>query len=150
MPAVRRKRNRAAIRPSCVIFLTLVVYRTIAWSKSGAIASITPDGERLELRFLRAHPETGVWGLSEPTTCDVVRGTPTIPLVHLEWGLAVISELAVFDAVGRVTIVSFPTTLNHGVATRKWDNDPLDDLNAVVGCHWLSVAPGNQQVRNAY
>lgn len=119
--------------------------RKVAWCKSGAIASITPDGESVELRFLRAHPETGVWDLSEATTCDLVKGTASIPLVHLEWGTTSISELAVFDSVGRVTLMSFSLTVNHAISTRKWDGDAVDDINAIVGCHWLNVAPVNPQ-----
>lgn len=95
---------------------------------------------------MRCHPDNGLWDLSEPTTCDLVKGTGNIPLVHLEWGATNSPELAVVDSVGRVTIVSFSISLNHPFITRKWDADPVDDLNAIAGCYWLAVAPSNQQV----
>lgn len=121
-------------------------FRTLAWSKSGTIATISADGQYLQHRFLRCNPLDGTWDLSQPTTCELLRGTPGIPLVHLEWGSANIPELAVIDAVGRVIIVSFSISLNHPFVTRKYDTDPIDDANAVVGAHWLAVAPSNQQV----
>ncbi|EQL03843.1 Mediator of RNA polymerase II transcription subunit 16 [Ophiocordyceps sinensis CO18] len=61
-----------------------------------------------------------------------------IPLVHLEWSTANTPDLAVIDAVGRVTIAVFPCALNRPF-TRTCDNDAVDDRHAVVGCHWLPV-----------
>ncbi|GAB0136152.1 hypothetical protein EsDP_00004464 [Epichloe bromicola] len=119
--------------------------QALAWSKSGTIASITPDGQHLELRFLRCHPKNGTWGLGEATTCDLVKGTPAIPLVHLEWGPTNSPELAIMDAAGRVAVVSFGVSLNHPLPTRKWDTDSVDDFHGVSGCYWLPVAPSNQQ-----
>ncbi|KAL7786186.1 mediator complex, subunit Med16 [Trichoderma ceciliae] len=119
--------------------------QTLAWSKSGTIATISPDGQHLQHRFLRCHPLNGIWDLSKPTTCELVKGSPGIPLVHLEWGSTNIPELAIIDAVGRVVIVSFSISLNHPFITRKYDTDTIDDANAVVGTHWLAVAPPNQQ-----
>lgn len=121
-------------------------FRTLAWSKSGTIATVSADGQYLQHRFLRCNPLDGTWDLSQPTTCELLRGSPGIPLVHLEWGSTNIPELAIIDAVGRVIIVSFSISLNHPFVTRKYDTDPIDDANAVVGAHWLAVAPSNQQV----
>ncbi|GJN83792.1 mediator complex subunit [Purpureocillium lilacinum] len=119
--------------------------QSVAWSRTGTIATLTPDGQTLQLRFLRCNPSNGSWDLSEPTTCDLVKGSPTVPLVHLEWGATSSPDLAVVDAVGRVAIVSFPIALNHPFITRKWDADTVDDGHALVGSHWLAVAPTNQQ-----
>ncbi|KAJ6786797.1 hypothetical protein PWT90_03847 [Aphanocladium album] len=115
--------------------------QTVAWSRAGTIASISADGLSLELRMLRAHPSNGSWGLSEPTTTDLIKGTVANPLVHLEWSPTTTPELAIFDSAGRVMIMNFPVTLNSPYASRKWDNDSVDDMNAIVGCHWLPVAP---------
>ncbi|KYK58612.1 Mediator of RNA polymerase II transcription subunit 16 [Drechmeria coniospora] len=119
--------------------------QSVAWSRSGTVATITPDGQTLQLRFLRCHPDTGAWDLGEPTTCELIKGTPVVPLVHLEWGATSSPELAVIDAIGRVALVSFPICLNHPFLTRKWEADTVDDLHAIVGCHWLAVAPPNPQ-----
>lgn len=134
------------ISPPTTVSMADKSFRTLAWSKSGTIATISADGQYLQHRFLRCNPLDGTWDLSQPTTCELLKGSPGIPLVHLEWGSTNIPELAIIDAVGRVVIVSFSISLNHPFITRKYDTDPIDDANAVVGAHWLAVAPQNQQV----
>ncbi|RDA96051.1 hypothetical protein CP533_5827 [Ophiocordyceps camponoti-saundersi (nom. inval.)] len=119
--------------------------RSVAWSRSGTIASLTPDGQTLQLRFLSCQPENGSWELSEPTTCEAIKGTPAIPLVHLEWSGTANPDLAVVDATGRVAIAGFPISLNQPFVTRKWDTDVVDDSHAVVGSYWLPVTPSSQQ-----
>ncbi|KAL5594513.1 hypothetical protein BROUX41_001439 [Berkeleyomyces rouxiae] len=116
----------------------------IAWSRFGTVASISPDGKAVELRFLRIDCDTGEWGLSEPTTSELVHGIDNIPLIHLAWAATKNPELAVFDVLGRVTILSF-VSLNNAGYSRKWVSDSLDDLNSVVGCHWLTPIPPARQ-----
>ncbi|KAF6814593.1 mediator of rna polymerase ii transcription subunit 16 [Colletotrichum sojae] len=113
----------------------------VAWSKSGVIASISADGRSLETRFIRSHPDDGEWGLSEPTKIDLITTSPSSHIVHLAWASTASPELAVIDATGRVSILTFSMNLNRPFATRKWDQDPVDDLHAVVGCYWLALAP---------
>lgn len=115
--------------------------QTIAWSRVGTIASVTPDGQELELRFLRCRPVDGEWELGEPTTCSLVRGTPEHPLVHLEWAGTNNPELAIFDAGGRVTLLIFSTTLTHPFIVKKWDADAVDEMQSLAGCYWLPVTP---------
>ncbi|KKA29121.1 hypothetical protein TD95_002337 [Thielaviopsis punctulata] len=116
----------------------------IAWSRAGTVASISPDGMAVELRFLRVDSDTGEWGLSEPSTSELVSGAENIPLIHLAWAPTKTSELAVFDVLGRVTILSF-INLNSATYSRKWVSDAFDDLNSVVGCHWLPPMPQTRQ-----
>ncbi|EQB58220.1 RNA polymerase II Mediator complex subunit Sin4 [Colletotrichum gloeosporioides Cg-14] len=117
----------------------------VAWSRSGAIASVSPDGRSLETRFLRSHPDNGEWGLSEPTKVELVSTNPSSPIVHLAWASTASPELAVIDATGRVSILTYSINLNRPFATRKWDHEPCDDLHAVVGCYWLALAPQSKQ-----
>ncbi|KAL0936566.1 mediator of rna polymerase ii transcription subunit 16 [Colletotrichum truncatum] len=117
----------------------------VAWSRSGAIASVSPDGRHLETRFLRSHPDDGDWGLSEPTKIELISTNPSSPIVHLAWASTASPELAVIDAAGRVSILTYSINLNRPFATRKWDHEPGDDLQAVVGCYWLSLAPQSKQ-----
>ncbi|KAI8282416.1 hypothetical protein K4K60_003596 [Colletotrichum sp. SAR11_57] len=119
--------------------------RGVAWSRSGAIASVSPDGRSLETRFLRSHPDNGEWGLSEPTKVELVSTNPSSPIVHLAWASTASPELAVIDATGRVSILTYSINLNRPFATRKWDHEPCDDLHAVVGCYWLALAPQSKQ-----
>lgn len=99
--------------------------------------------------MLRASPVDGSWALSEPTTTDLIKGTVANPLTHLEWSPTFAPEIAVFDSVGRVCIMNFPVSLNNPFVNRKWDTDAIDDMNVIVGCHWLPVAP-NPQVSCAW
>lgn len=120
----------------------LIKYRGIAWSKWGSIASIAANGSDLELRNLRVNPEDGSWALSEPTlTPSFSAAQDGIPLKHLSWSPTG-SDLAVIDASGRVTILDIFSSLNKPSLKRSCQlDDPADDLHAVVGCHWLNVAP---------
>lgn len=125
------------------LYLTLLP-RTIAWSKTGTIASIVPGGQSMELRYIRANPKDGTWGLSEPTPFTPWPNLNGGPLVHLSWSPTnMSSELAVVDAVGRVLIYNFGANLNRPTLIRMWDADPVDDLHAVVGTYWLNIVPPN-------
>lgn len=120
--------------------------RGLAWSKSGTIASIAPDGQSLDLRYIRAHPKDATWGLSEPTRCEVSPNLYGGPIVHISWAPTQSSELAVIDAAGRVLILNFNTNLNKMHPIRKWDADPVDDLHAVVGTYWMNPTPSHRGV----
>lgn len=122
--------------------------QSLAWSKTGIIASVTPDGRSIELRYLRAHPKDASWGLSEPTTFVPEGSSLGGPIVHLAWAPTQTSDLAIIDAVGRVSIVSFSTNVNRPATQRKWDDDSTDDLNAVVGTFWLNLLPSHRGSAN--
>ncbi|KAI1807196.1 mediator complex, subunit Med16 [Daldinia bambusicola] len=108
----------------------------IAWSKAGTIASITPDGQRLQLMYIHAKGRDATFTLSEPTTITPWESLPGGPLVHLSWGPGT-PELAIIDAVGRVCILNFASNINRPTPSRRWESDPIDDLQAVVGTYWL-------------
>ncbi|KAI1485217.1 RNA polymerase II mediator complex subunit Sin4 [Biscogniauxia mediterranea] len=121
----------------------------IAWSKGGTIASIAPDGESLQLRYLRASPKDANWALSEPKTIAPWNNLAGGPLVHLSWSPAN-SELAAIDSVGRVFLMSFNSDLNRPSTIRKWDADPIDELHLVVGTYWLNPIPSNTRFHPIY
>ncbi|KAK0128828.1 mediator complex subunit [Cadophora gregata] len=115
--------------------------QSIAWSKWGSIASIASNGTTLELRNLRCHPDDGTWALSEPTTTpNFSASLEGCPLKHLAWSPTG-SDLAVIDAVGRITILSIYSSINKPALSRPCHLDPIDDLHAVVGSFWLNQAP---------
>ncbi|KAI5466333.1 mediator complex, subunit Med16 [Mariannaea sp. PMI_226] len=122
--------------------------QSVAWSRTGTIASIGAGGQNVELRYLQRNPATGNWDLSEPTICHLVKTTPSTPIVHLAWAATSIPDLAVIDSIGRVTVISFSICLNHPYLQRKWDGDSVDDMHAVMGAYWLNIAPSNQQPYN--
>ncbi|KAH8201562.1 hypothetical protein TruAng_004254 [Truncatella angustata] len=105
----------------------------LAWSKSGTLASIAPDGRSLELRYIRAHPKDAVWGLSEPTIYvpegDLIGG----PIMHLSWAPTQTSDLAIIDATGRVAIVNFSININRPSTHRTyWLNTLPTHRNSVT------------------
>ncbi|KAI0877345.1 RNA polymerase II mediator complex subunit Sin4 [Hypoxylon argillaceum] len=121
----------------------------LAWSKGGTIASITPDGQSLELRYLRANPRDATWELSEPKAIAPWQNLNGGPIVHLSWGPAN-SELAVVDVVGRVLLLNFNSDLNRSVVSRRWDGDAVDDLHTIVGTYWLNQLPANSRFYPTY
>ncbi|KAI0408928.1 RNA polymerase II mediator complex subunit Sin4 [Xylaria palmicola] len=137
---LRRRLNELRRRGCC---------QGLAWSRGGTIASITPDGQSLELRYLRADPKDATWGLSEPKVLAPWQNLNGGPVVHLSWGPAN-AELAVVDAVGRVLILSFISDLNRPTVSRRWDGDAVDDLHAIVGTYWLNQLPANSRFYPTY
>ncbi|KAJ8127316.1 hypothetical protein O1611_g6320 [Lasiodiplodia mahajangana] len=119
------------------------------WSKGGTIASIAPDGQSLELRYLRANPTDAAWELSEPKVITPWQNLNGGPVVHLSWGPAN-SELAVVDAVGRVLLLNFNSDLNRPHVSRRWDGDAVDDLHTIVGTYWLNQLPANSRFYPTY
>lgn len=120
----------------------------IAWSRQGTIASISADGFSVELRYLRTNPHDGMWGLSEPTPCSQISGSHNFsggPIVHLAWAATASPELAIIDAAGRVSILTFSMNLNRPYPLRTWDVDTIDDLHSVVGAYWLPLMPQTKQ-----
>lgn len=135
----------------------------IAWSRQGTIAAISKDGMSISLRFIRCSPDDGDWAMSDPSPSSTVSQGPSpaphpssssglslasagAPFVHLAWAPTTTPDLAVIDALGRLTILTFSITLNRGYLARRWDADPVDDLHAIVGCYWLplGVHPSRQ------
>ncbi|KAI2466218.1 RNA polymerase II mediator complex subunit Sin4 [Annulohypoxylon bovei var. microspora] len=114
----------------------------IAWSKGGTIASISPNGQALQLRYIQAGNKDATFALSEPTIISPWASLPGGPLVHLSWGPSN-SELAIIDAAGRVLILSFNANLNRPTLSRRWDSDSIDDAQAIVGTYWLQNLPAS-------
>ncbi|KAK4154621.1 hypothetical protein C8A00DRAFT_14256 [Chaetomidium leptoderma] len=128
--------------------------QSIAWSRQGTIATISKDAMSVELRYVHCNPDTTEWELSEPTTWSPPSPSPapvspasaSAPLVHLAWSPTMNPDLAVVDALGRITILSFHITINQTYPVRRCETDVADDLHAIVGCYWLPVGmPQNKQ-----
>ncbi|KAJ2894902.1 mediator of rna polymerase ii transcription subunit 16 [Zalerion maritima] len=120
--------------------------RGIAWSPGGTLATVSQDGRSVELRFLRSHPDTGDWGLSEPTVYSPWDHLPQgSSLVHLSWSPAASPELAIVDSFGRILIAVFNSAANRPMLLRKWESDPLDDMHSVVGSYALMTPMPNKQ-----
>ncbi len=144
-PVISRPPPSNALRHRLDELRTRGCCQAIAWSRQGTIASVSKDGTSIDLRFLRCHPDTGDWDLSIPNPFSP--GPSAVPIVHLAWAPTSSPELAVIDAVGRIIILCFSITLNKPYYSRRWDSDVIDDVHAVVGCHWLPLLiPPNRLV----
>ncbi|OJD18828.1 hypothetical protein AJ78_01160 [Emergomyces pasteurianus Ep9510] len=111
----------------------------VAWSKLGAIAYVSQDGQKVLLRYLHCRPDDGKWTLSEEAPINQVsdaHGGHTI--VHLLWNESG-SELAIVDSGGRISIVTILTTLNTINFARQASIDSDDDWAQPVGLMWLNV-----------
>ena len=143
VPTIGRVKRQWLLPVSCssTTASILTLCRGIAWSKWGSIATIAPNGFNLELRNLRCHPENGTWALSEQTALpNLSVALEGGPLKHLSWSPTG-SDLAIIDAAGRIAILNIFASLNKPILNRNCQFDPADDLHAIVGCHWLNMAP---------
>ena len=111
----------------------------IAWSKTGCVAYVTPDGLSVKLAFLSCDPGDGTWSFKE----DATRETPILagnkhPITNLLWSSSLM-DLAIADSSGRVIILNISyMALNYAQVTRPETDDPENDLNQPVGMYWLN------------
>lgn len=96
------------------------------------------------VRHLVCNPTDGRWALSEEYSQSQI-GQLHLgqKLLHLCWNETG-SDLAVFDASGRISILSIPAALNSLGISRQTVVDPPDDGSQVVGMMWLN---SNRAVR---
>jgi mediator of RNA polymerase II transcription subunit 16 len=117
----------------------VLLARRIAWSRLGGVAYISPDGSEVRFRCLKFQPKVAKWDLSKDYL--VVQRPVTAEhraFVHLEWSQAGI-DLAVADAVGKVSVFTFSTTaINHSVAAPIPTIDHHSELDRAVGMYWLN------------
>jgi mediator of RNA polymerase II transcription subunit 16, fungi type len=123
----------------------LTANRKIAWSKSGCVAYITPDGYAVNLRVFSRDPATGKWDLSEDAQLEIPHGHDDFPYVHLSWS-HLGQDLAVVDAAGHVLLFSPQMVLDKMGLQRVDPSHPEAEMDAVVGMHWLAVHPHEQKV----
>ncbi|EDN06886.1 predicted protein [Histoplasma mississippiense (nom. inval.)] len=111
----------------------------VAWSKLGAIAYVSPDGQKVLLRYLHCSPIDGKWTLSEESPinqiADIHGGHA---MVHLLWNESG-SELAIVDSCGRISVVTIMMALNTVNPTRQASMDADDDWSQPVGLMWLNL-----------
>ena len=117
---------------------TDLLFRRIAWSKLGCIASIAEDGLSVVLQTLMCNPKDGQWKLSDPSERhggSSMRSEHS--LEHISWN-HMGSDLAVIDVFGRISIYSILIAMNRMVLIKNCTSDLEDDLGAIVGTMWLN------------
>ncbi|KAL1644776.1 Mediator of RNA polymerase II transcription subunit 16 [Diplodia intermedia] len=116
----------------------------ISWSKSGCVASITRDGRGVNLRAFQRNPVDGKWILGDEAPLHIPSVHEEFPLVHVSWGPLGV-DLAVVDAAGRILVYTAAQAADRMKLSREPFSDHESESNALVGLHWLPVAP--QQVK---
>jgi mediator of RNA polymerase II transcription subunit 16 len=119
--------------------------RKIAWSRSGCVASITPDNYGVNLRVFSRDSETGKWDLGKEAPLELPQGREVFQFTHLSWS-HLGNDLAVIDEAGRVMIFSCLMALDRMHFERTEIAHPESEVDAVVGMHWLAIFPYAQKV----
>ncbi|KJF61295.1 RNA polymerase II Mediator complex subunit Sin4, variant 1 [Coccidioides immitis RS] len=113
--------------------------RKLAWSKLGAIAYISNDGQKVFLQNILCNADDGEWSLCDGRfRCKIAEAQSGHTFIHLCWHESG-SDLAIVDSCGRVMIVSMSIALNAFAVSRSIVIDPDDDGNQPVGLMWLGV-----------
>ncbi|KAI5370099.1 putative mediator complex, subunit Med16 [Septoria linicola] len=114
----------------------------LAWSNTGSIAQIAPNGSSVFFRAMVRHRKTGAWTMSEASK-HPIKAPAGRRFVHIQFnGIGI--ELAVIDDAGAMHMhtltgaLSKMTLANGGELARK---NTSHELNAVVGLHWLPLFP---------
>lgn len=110
--------------------------RKLAWSNTGSIAQISPDGSRVTFRAM-VHSKTGAWAISHASKHAIEAPAGRI-FVHIQFnGIGI--ELAIADDAGVVHMYTLTGALSRmapavsGKLSRKTTDHAM---NAVVGLHW--------------
>lgn len=114
-------------------------YRTVAWSRMGLVVAVNSSGFGLELHNIRCHPDDGSWDLSESSPIQQLNtNIEGGPFQHLSFSPTG-NELAIIDAVGRISMVLIASAINKPHMIRPAGKDQVDHLHALAGCHWLNT-----------
>lgn len=115
--------------------------RSIAWSRIGAVACITPDKRSVQICYLQ-FTDQGVWEFShytDPSLPDLlVRFYRGYDLVHVSWS-PLGTDLLIIDSCGRMASAIVVVAINRMLISKALNCDPEDNLNAVVGLKWLNM-----------
>ncbi|KAF2460799.1 mediator complex subunit 16-domain-containing protein [Lineolata rhizophorae] len=124
----------------------------LAWANTGCVASITPNGQGVNLRVFQRSPKDGRWALSDESPLEMPQLQDELQLVHVSWS-HLGYDLAVVDSSGRVTIFTFSFSgvlLGKMNMTRTAVMDAEDEMGALVGLHWLPTFPHLQKTAIAW
>ncbi|KAF2743145.1 hypothetical protein M011DRAFT_411182 [Sporormia fimetaria CBS 119925] len=116
----------------------------IAWSKSGCVAYISPDGYGVYLKVFSRNSSNSKWDLAKDTQLEIPLQHNDFPYVHLSWS-HLGNDLAVVDAAGRVLVFSCQGVMNRMALTRVNMSQTEAELDAVVGMNWLAMKPYEQK-----
>ncbi|KAH0294203.1 hypothetical protein M436DRAFT_81910 [Aureobasidium namibiae CBS 147.97] len=112
----------------------------LAWSRTSCIAQISADSRKVVVRALCRDKNTANWSLSDETEVNASEGAI---FTHVEWSSSGF-DLVIADQFGRFTLFSLTHALNSLERRPVNLTSSVDDLNQVVGLHWLPTNPAGQ------
>jgi hypothetical protein len=112
----------------------------LAWSRLGCVASLSPDALSVNIRHLLFSGSERKWNLSKEHSIDLsANGDSQHPILQLEWS-HLGTDLALVDAVGRVTIINASSmALNETAVVRPATLDREDELSQILTLYWLNI-----------
>jgi mediator of RNA polymerase II transcription subunit 16 len=99
----------------------------------------------VNLRVFSRESSTEKWDLGADVQLDVPHHNDEFPLVHLSWS-HLGNDLAVVNAAGHVMIFSCAMVLDRMNFTRTELSQSDNEIDAVVGMHWLAIYPYEHKV----
>ncbi|KAL1954471.1 hypothetical protein VTO42DRAFT_1147 [Malbranchea cinnamomea] len=113
--------------------------RKIAWSRTGTIAYISEDGQKVFLRLLVYKTDHAKWSLDDDNPGNLItEAHDDHTFTHLCWN-ELGTELAIVDSCGRISTFAMSIALNALSSQKPATIDPCDDGNYPVGLMWLSI-----------
>jgi len=124
--------------------------RKLAWSNTGSIARISPDGRKIAFSVFMQDPKTSAWAPGKESSFPIISPEGS-RFEHIRFnGMG--SDLAVADDVGLVHVYSGQTGLGRMTALpteMDYDRTGRSELDAVIGLHWLPLFPSEFKVRES-
>ncbi|KAH0011805.1 hypothetical protein KCU78_g9919, partial [Aureobasidium melanogenum] len=107
----------------------------LAWSRTSCVAQISADSRKVLVRALYRDKNTAKWSLSDATEVNALEGAI---FTHVEWSSSGL-DLVIADQFGRFTLFSLTHALNSLERRPVNLTSNVDDLNQIVGLHWLPL-----------
>ncbi|KAF7189771.1 Mediator of RNA polymerase II transcription subunit 16 [Pseudocercospora fuligena] len=113
----------------------------LAWSNTGSIAQISPDGNQITFRTMIRDKKNGAWTISDDSKYPF-KAPEGRKFVHIQFsGIGI--DLVVVDDAGHVHLPSMIGAIGK-MSTTQGElarDDSKHELNAIVGLHWLALFP---------
>lgn len=122
----------------------------LAWANTGSIAHISADGSKIFFHALVRDMKTKLWTINGASKFPI-EAPPGRTFVHVQFsGIGI--DLAIVDSLGMVYMRSLAGALGRMVAAERdptRDIQPKNELDTVVGMHWLGLWPAEFTVRSS-
>lgn len=123
--------------------------RKLAWANTGSIAYIAADGSKVSFYALVRDMKAKMWAISAESKFSI-KAPPDRTFVHVQFsGMGI--DLAIVDSAGMVHLRTLAGALGRMIPAERDParvTHPKNELDAVVGMHWLSLWPAEFTVRS--